>query len=56
MRRLTLDYLKTEIRLGPGPRSGGARGGGGANSRLGGEYFSLLACPVPVRIGELGGA
>ena len=53
MRRLTLDYLKTESGSGLVLAAAALAAVGVANSRLGGEYFSLLATPVPVRIGEL---
>jgi NhaA family Na+:H+ antiporter len=53
MRRLTLDYLKTESGSGLVLAAAALAAVGVANSRLGGEYFSLLAAPVPVRIGDL---
>ncbi len=53
MRRLTLDYLKTESGSGLVLAAAALAAVGVANSRLGGDYFSLLAMPVPVRIGEL---
>jgi NhaA family Na+:H+ antiporter len=53
MRRLTLDYLKTESGSGLVLAAAALAAVGVANSRLGGEYFSLLASPVPLRIGAL---
>ncbi|HLY78418.1 MAG TPA: Na+/H+ antiporter NhaA, partial [Caulobacteraceae bacterium] len=53
MRRLTLDYLKTESGSGLVLAAAALAAVGVANSRLGGEYFSLLAMPVPLRIGDL---
>ena len=53
MRRLTLDYLKTESGSGLVLAAAALAAVGVANSRLGGEYFSLLATPVPLRIGNL---
>lgn len=54
MRRLTLDYLKTESGSGLVLAAAAVAAVGVANSRLGGDYFALLASPVPVRIGDLG--
>jgi Na+:H+ antiporter, NhaA family len=54
MRRLTLDYLKTESGSGLLLAAAALAGVGVANSRLGGDYFALLAAPVAVRIGDLG--
>jgi Na+:H+ antiporter, NhaA family len=54
MRRLTLDYLKTESGSGLVLAAAALAAVGVANSRLGGDYFGLLALPVPVRIGDLG--
>jgi NhaA family Na+:H+ antiporter len=54
MRRLTLDYLKTESGSGLVLAAAAVAAIGVANSRLGGDYFALLAAPVPVRIGDLG--
>ena len=54
MRRLTLDYLKTESGSGLVLAAAAVAAVGVANSRLGGDYFALLAAPVPVRIGDLG--
>src|SRR5476651_1132305 len=53
MRRLTLDYLKTESGSGLVLAAAAVAAVGVANSRLGGDYFALLAAPVPVRIGDL---
>ncbi|HXQ13184.1 MAG TPA: Na+/H+ antiporter NhaA [Caulobacteraceae bacterium] len=53
MRRLTLDYLKTESGSGLVLAAAALAAVGVANSRLGGDYFALLAAPVPVRIGDL---
>jgi NhaA family Na+:H+ antiporter len=53
MRRLTLDYLKTESGSGLVLAAAALAAVGVANSRLGGDYFSLLATPVPLRIGNL---
>lgn len=52
MRRLTLDYLKTESGSGLVLAAVAVAAVGLANSRLGGEYFSLLASPIPARIGD----
>ncbi|HZZ87250.1 MAG TPA: Na+/H+ antiporter NhaA [Caulobacteraceae bacterium] len=52
MRRLTLDYLKTESGSGLLLAEAALAAVGVANSRLGGEYFSLLATPVPVQVGD----
>ncbi len=52
MRRLTLDYLKTESGSGLVLAAAAVAAVGVANSRLGGEYFSLLTAPVPARIGD----
>ena len=54
MRRLTLDYLKTESGSGLVLAAAALAAVGVANSRLGGDYFALLTAPVPVRIGDLG--
>jgi len=53
MRRLTLDYLKTESGSGLVLAAAAVAAIGVANSRLGGDYFALLATPIPVRIGDL---
>jgi NhaA family Na+:H+ antiporter len=53
MRRLTLDYLKTESGSGLVLAAAALAAVGVANSRLGGDYFALLATPVPLRIGNL---
>jgi NhaA family Na+:H+ antiporter len=54
MRRLTLDYLKTESGSGLVLAAAALAAVGVANSRLGGDYFGLLTLAVPVRIGDLG--
>jgi NhaA family Na+:H+ antiporter len=51
MRRLTLDYLKTETGSGLALAAVAAAALGVANSGLGAEYFGQLARPVPVQIG-----
>jgi NhaA family Na+:H+ antiporter len=53
MRRLTLDYLKTESGSGLLLAAAALAAVGVANSRLGGDYFALFADPVPVRVGDL---
>jgi len=53
MRRLTLDYLKTESGSGLVLGAAALAAVGVANSRLGGDYFGLLATPIPLRIGAL---
>jgi NhaA family Na+:H+ antiporter len=53
MRRLTLDYLKTESGSGLVLAAAALAAVGIANSRLAGDYFGLLATPVPLRIGNL---
>jgi len=53
MRRLTLDYLKTESGSGLVLAAAAVAAVGVANSRLGGDYLALLAAPAPVRIGAL---
>jgi NhaA family Na+:H+ antiporter len=51
MRRLTLDYLKTESGSGLVLAAVAVAALGVANSRLGPDYFAVLAHPVPVQIG-----
>jgi Na+:H+ antiporter, NhaA family len=53
MRRLTLDYLKTESGSGLVLGAAALAAVGVANSRLGGDYLALLATPIPLRIGAL---
>jgi NhaA family Na+:H+ antiporter len=53
MRRPTLDYLRTESGSGLVLAAAAVAGLGVANSRFGGDYFQLLAMPVPVRVGDL---
>ena len=52
MRRLTLDYLKTESGSGLVLAAVAVAALGVANSRLGPDYFSALATHVPVQIGS----
>src|ERR1700761_329916 len=52
MRRLTLDYLKTESGSGLVLAAAALAAVVVANSRLGGEYAALLATPIPVRVGR----
>ena len=52
MRRLTLDYLKTESGSGLVLAIVAVAALGVANSGLGHRYFAALATPVPVRIGD----
>ncbi|MGH6955329.1 MAG: Na+/H+ antiporter NhaA, partial [Caulobacteraceae bacterium] len=54
MRRLTLDYLKTESGAGLALAAAAVAAMGLANSRIAGDYFGVLAAPVPVRIGDVG--
>jgi NhaA family Na+:H+ antiporter len=52
MRRLTLDYLKTESGSGLVLAAAALAAVGVANSRLGGDYFALLATPAQLRAGD----
>lgn len=52
MRRLTLDYLRTESGSGLVLAASAVAAIGLANSRIASDYFGLLATPVPVRIGD----
>ena len=52
MRRPTLDYLKTVSGSGLILAAAALAAVGVANSRLGGDYFALLAAPIPVRAGS----
>jgi hypothetical protein len=51
MRRLTLDYLKTESGSGLVLAAAAVAALGLANSRVAADYFSLLAAPTPLQIG-----
>lgn len=52
MRRLTLDYLKTESGSGLALAAVAVAALGLANSRLAPDYFGVLATSVPVRVGD----